>query len=68
MNRLGRPITPEDRLAPGMTVQITSGPLASLKGTVLRTAKGRRFVVSVDFTQRGASVLLDDFVLTRAES
>jgi transcriptional antiterminator RfaH len=64
----GAPITPEDRLAPGMTVQITSGPLTGLKGTILRTAKGRRFVVSVDFIQQGASVLLDDFVLTRAES
>jgi len=63
----GAPITPEDRLAPGMTVQITSGPLAGLKGTILRTATGRRFVVSVDFIQRGASVLLDDFVLVRSE-
>jgi len=64
----GAPITPEDRLAPGMSVQITSGPLAGLKGTILRTAKGRRFVVTVDFIQRGASVLLDDFVLVRSDS
>jgi len=63
----GAPITPEDRLAPGMSVQITSGPLVGLKGTILRTAKGRRFVVAVDFIQRGASVLLDDFVLVRSD-
>jgi transcription antitermination factor NusG len=63
----GAPITPEDKLAPGMNVQITSGPLAGLKGTILRTANGRRFVVSVDFIQRGASVLLEDFVLVRSD-
>src|SRR5207302_6368574 len=36
----GAPIKPEDRLAPGMSVEITSGPLAGLKGKILRTAKG----------------------------
>jgi transcription antitermination factor NusG len=60
----GAPITPEDRLAPGVLVEIRSGPLAGLRGTILRTASGRRFVVQVDFIQRGASVLLDDVHLT----
>jgi transcriptional antiterminator RfaH len=63
----GAPVTPEERLAPGMTVEITSGPLAGLNGKILRTASGRRFVVSVDFIQQGASVLLEDFVLVRSE-
>ncbi len=63
----GAPITPEDRLTPGVCVQIRSGPLAGLKGKILRTASGRRFVVEVDFIQRGASVLLDDYCLTTAE-
>jgi transcriptional antiterminator RfaH len=54
------PLTPEDRLAPGMTVQIRSGPLAGLVGKILQTASGRRFVVQVNFIQRGATVLLDD--------
>jgi transcriptional antiterminator RfaH len=63
----GAPVTPEERLAPGMAVEIKSGPLAGLKGRILRTAKGRRFVVSVDFIQQGASVLLDDFALSPAE-
>ena len=31
-----------------------SGPLAGLKGKILRTASGRRFVVEVDFIQQGA--------------
>lgn len=62
----GAPITPEERLAPGDLVQITSGALTGLCGKILRTASGRRFVVQVDFIQRGASVVLDDFVLTEA--
>ena len=33
----------------------------------LQTAAERRFVVQVDFLQQGASVLLDDFVLTKAD-
>ena len=59
----GSPLTREDRLAPGMKVEIKSGPLAGLKGTIVRGASGRRFVVAVDFIQQGASVLLDDFTL-----
>jgi transcriptional antiterminator RfaH len=62
----GTPITPEERLGPGDVVEIKSGPLAGLRGKILRTASGRRFVVQVDFIQRGASVVLDDFVLTEA--
>jgi transcriptional antiterminator RfaH len=62
----GAPVTPEDRLAPGMLVEVRDGPLAGLKGKILRAASGRRFVVEVDFIQRGASVTLDDFVLVRS--
>jgi transcription antitermination factor NusG len=67
VNRLlasGAPITPEDRLAPGDAVEIRTGPLAGLKGKILKTASGRRFVVEVDFIHRGASVLLDDYCLS----
>jgi len=46
-----------------MTVEIQSGPLAGLRGKVLRSASGWRFVVTIDFIQQGASVLLDDFNL-----
>jgi transcriptional antiterminator RfaH len=63
----GAPITPEDRLCPGMDVEIKSGAFAGMKGKIMRTATGRRFVVQVNFIQRGASVELDDFVLVRAE-
>jgi transcriptional antiterminator RfaH len=63
----GAPITPEARLAPGAAVVIRTGPLAGLKGKILRTASGQRFVVQVDFIQQGASVLLDDFRLAPAD-
>jgi transcriptional antiterminator RfaH len=59
----GEPIDPESRLIPGALVEIRTGPLAGLKGRILREASGHRFVVQVDFIQRGASVLLDDVAL-----
>jgi transcriptional antiterminator RfaH len=71
INRLiatGAPVTPEDRLAPGMMVEIRTGPLAGLCGKILRTATGQRFVVQVNFIQRGASVLMDDFNLAKIDA
>jgi len=59
----GRPLTREDRLAAGDRVVIRKGPLAGLEGDVLRCAAGHRFLVQVNFIQRGASVLVDDFEL-----
>ena len=41
----------------------STGPLAGLKGKILETVSRRRFVVEVDFIQRGASVVLNDYVL-----
>jgi transcription antitermination factor NusG len=55
----GLPIYPEKALAPGQPVEITAGPLAGLRGTVVRATSGDRFVVAVDFIRRGASVTLD---------
>jgi transcriptional antiterminator RfaH len=63
----GLPITPEAQLTPGMMVEIKSGPLAGLKGKILRSASGQRFVVQIDFIQRGASVVLDDFTLAKLD-
>ncbi len=61
--RSGAPITPEERLQPGAVVEIRSGVLAGLKGKIVRVASGHKFVVEVDFIHRGASVLMDGFVL-----
>lgn len=57
---LKAPLTPEQKLAPGDEVHIRSGPLAGLSGVIVASASGQRFVVRVDFIQRGASVVLED--------
>src|SRR5262245_16456577 len=59
----GASLTPEDRLRPGQAVEIRGGPLAGLRGTVLRTASGRRLLVQVNFIQRGASLEVEDLDL-----
>ena len=59
----GVPVSPADRLVPGALVEITSGPLAGLRGKIVQEASGRRFIVAVDFIQRGAAVMLDDLHL-----
>lgn len=56
-------LTPEARVVPGATVEIHTGPLAGLRGKVIRAASGNRFVVEVNFIQQGASVVLDDCCL-----
>jgi transcriptional antiterminator RfaH len=61
----GVPIKAEEGLAPGTPVEIQSGPLAGLRGVIIKSASGNRFVVKVDFIQRGASVLLEDCALAR---
>jgi transcriptional antiterminator RfaH len=55
----GRPVAPTEGPAPGATIEIRSGPLTGLRGKVLRASSERRFVVQVDFIQRGASVVLE---------
>jgi transcriptional antiterminator RfaH len=63
----GAPVTREERLTAGTPVEIHEGPLAGLRGTILRGASGRRFVVQVNFIQQGASVLLHDSCLYALE-
>jgi transcription antitermination factor NusG len=59
----GQNITPEAVLETGTLVEIAAGPLMGLRGEVIKTASGNRFVVKVNFIQHGASVLLDGEVL-----
>ena len=63
----GAALTPEDRLKPGQKVEIRGGPLVGLRGTIVRGSSGRRFVVHVDFIQRGASVVVDDVLLVEID-
>lgn len=52
----GVPVTAEERLEPGTAVRVCRGALAGLTGTLLQNRGGCRFVVGVNFLQRGASV------------
>lgn len=53
----------EERLVPGLPVEIVDGPLCGVRGTIVRAANGPRFVVSVDFIRQGASVTIDASLL-----
>jgi transcription antitermination factor NusG len=69
LNRLigsGLAVAAESGLEPGAPVVIRSGPLAGLRGRILKAAGKRRFMVEVDFIQAGASILMDDWVLDPA--
>jgi hypothetical protein len=59
------PPYPEYQIAPGALVEIHSGPLAGLRGVIVKSATGNRFVVKVEFIQRGASVILDGSAIRR---
>jgi transcriptional antiterminator RfaH len=59
----GLPMAPEERLQPGSLVTITAGPLCGLEGKILRRDKRLRFIVEVNFIQRGASVEVEAWML-----
>jgi transcriptional antiterminator RfaH len=63
----GMPLLPEERLQPGMAVEITSGALAGLEGKVLRQGKGWKFFVEVKLLQCGVSVEIDASMIRPAE-
>ena len=58
--QLGEPITREERIEPGECVRIKSGTFRDFQGFVVRREGERRLLVSVNFLQQGASVLLED--------
>lgn len=57
----GLPVSAEPRAVPGTKVEVKSGPLAGLAGTVVRRGNGNHFVAMVQFLSRGASVELQDW-------
>ncbi len=59
----GAPVAPEDRLQPGMSAVLTAGPLAGLQGKIVRRDRRMRFVIEVDFIQRGASIEVEGWML-----
>ena len=61
-------LAPEERLQPGMWVEICSGPLKGLEGKIIRCGGQRRFMVEVDFLRRGASVEIDGWAIRPLEA
>lgn len=57
----GASLMVESRLEPGARVRVCSGSLEGQEGTVVNRRGQKRLVVSLDFLQQGASVLLEDF-------
>jgi transcription antitermination factor NusG len=56
----GAAMTRESRIDAGQPVRIRTGAFRGYEGYVIRREGERRLLVSVDFLQQGASVLLDD--------
>ena len=63
----GAALTPEDKLSPGMWVEIMSGPLLGLTGKIVRRGGNSRFVVEVQFIQRGVSANLESWTIRPIE-
>jgi transcription antitermination factor NusG len=59
----GMLMVPEERLYPGAPVQIISGALKGLTGTVQRRGKDTRFVIQVSLLQRGVSVAVEGWMI-----
>jgi transcriptional antiterminator RfaH len=65
--RSGAALAPEARIRPGMLVEIHHGPLAGMEGKVIRRGRQLRFVVEIDFLQRGASAEVEGWMLAPHE-
>jgi transcription antitermination factor NusG len=59
----GQPLTPEERLEPGATVEIIRGPLTGLSGKVIKRGKGLRLVVEVRLLQQGVSAEIESWMV-----
>ena len=59
----GAPLCREQRLTEGCRVRIKQGPFAGFEGSILRREGETRLLVTVNFMQQGASVVLDDCLL-----
>lgn len=59
----GQDLLLHHRLQPGTRVRICQGTLTGLEGVVIREHGQTRLLVSVDFVQQGASMLIDETTL-----
>ncbi len=59
----GEPLLPEGQWQPGALVEIVGGPLAGLRGRVIRRNGRSRFVVEVAFLHSAASVEIEGWMI-----
>jgi transcription antitermination factor NusG len=64
----GSALSPEDRLQPGTHVEIVSGPLAGVEGTIISRGKRLTFFVEVQFLQQGVSVEIESWMFRPVDS
>lgn len=57
------PLLPEERIQPGTPAEIVTGPLSGHRGVVVRSGKNLKFVIEVNFLQRGASIEVDSSMI-----
>ncbi len=61
-------LSPEERLEPGMLVEIVSGPLTGMTGKIVTRHKKMRFLVEVRFLQQGVSVDVESWMIQPRQS
>jgi transcriptional antiterminator RfaH len=62
----GAPLTLEQRLMPGQSVRVRSGPFKGTSGTLISRRGDTKLLVAVDFIGQGVSIEIDDFQLEAA--
>jgi transcription antitermination factor NusG len=61
----GLPMLPEERIQPGTPAEIVNGPLAGHQGIIVRAGNKMKFVIEVNFLQRGAAIEVDSSMIRR---
>lgn len=59
----GAALSPEDRMTVGTPVEIKHGPLAGIEGIIVQRRSRLKFLVAVQFLQRGASVEIEAWMV-----
>ncbi len=60
---LGKPVSVVAKLEPGTQVTLRDGPMMGMTGQIIKQAGAFKFVVMVDFIQRGLSITVDGSML-----
>jgi transcription antitermination factor NusG len=60
-------LTPEDRLQPGTPVEVVEGAFSGMRGKVIKRGKRLKFIVEVQFLQRGVSAEVEAWMIRPVE-